>query len=679
MAKVYSWTGDLSYQLLECSGGTIEDPMTFEDIWQYFQDNPIALNYDIPSRLGGNPYELCENNADEWTGKNGLDAPIDDGVDYTKNSYSIKAEVLSVPIADTSVTGISYLGGAIRIYVPNLSLYSLGDHIKISGTTNYNGIYFIYNLNATSIDCRTLKSTPFDAADETFTGECSILKPLSLYYNEDGAENTFGTSVCNEINFSGKSDGLGSPIITGLAVRNWYGTSEDAVRYNYGISATKDFNLTSTWQDFSINIREETDAIGWAKNGASMRGYYNKTKKIILFFDGLSIGDCVWLDGVRFTCSNPNPEKIGLNSYIFNSGLLITDFFRDYGFTVQINLLDTYCGQRSSSSYYDGINFIGTNQGDMQLGDYDFDNSNKEGGSIFFNIFCKEDTGGINLTNIKAQGVSLLTPKDVYGAYNLKGNDSIFRNCNFVNCLNYMSAIDWTFDNCSWMGGRYFTTIAHSITINNTTIYGTSSYPLWVRVSSTSLSPETADTISNIKIIDSTPNKQIIYDYDYGYTADRYARISNLDISEMDDNVIIRLNSTYTAYQNHFLLAFSVELNIVNKIGQPIENAKVVVNDKDGNILWYNFTDVNGNTESKYLDYYEATYNGARYFYFNSTNDWIINCPFTLKISASGYKAYETVLMSNGYDRNLDYVKKGYNQTITLKRSPISIDNEVIC
>jgi len=123
MAKTYSWSGLTGYQYLYCRGGTELDPMTFEDIWQYFQDNPIAADFDVPQRLGSSPFELCENNASEWSGVNGIDTPTDDAVDYTKNSYSIKAEVLNVPTADTSATKLLLDGQYTQIYMPSTAGY----------------------------------------------------------------------------------------------------------------------------------------------------------------------------------------------------------------------------------------------------------------------------------------------------------------------------------------------------------------------------------------------------------------------------------------------------------------------------------------------------------------------------------------------------------------------------
>ena len=150
MVKTISW--DTVYNRIIASSNDSNDPLTFEDIWQYFQDNPLDETFEFPrDTLICSENELCEENADDWVPLNGFDNPADDGVNYTHNNYSISAEVLSVPIPDTSATKIKrVLADLIYVYMPNTSAYSTNEHIRITGTTNFNGIYLIKAISTNS-------------------------------------------------------------------------------------------------------------------------------------------------------------------------------------------------------------------------------------------------------------------------------------------------------------------------------------------------------------------------------------------------------------------------------------------------------------------------------------------------------------------------------------------------
>jgi len=151
MANTISFSST-GFMGIEAEGGDSDDPMTFDDIVSYFEANPIAADFTLPQVYGGSPWELCEENADEWEGINGMGTPADDGVDYNDNSYSVTAEITSVPSADTSATKIRVYGQDVYVYIPSASsTYSVDEKVRISGTTNFDGFYQINYTSSTYI------------------------------------------------------------------------------------------------------------------------------------------------------------------------------------------------------------------------------------------------------------------------------------------------------------------------------------------------------------------------------------------------------------------------------------------------------------------------------------------------------------------------------------------------
>lgn len=86
-----SWVGPL----YTVSGeGTAQAPIDFHIMFENLQGLKTGL-YQVPQNYGtgadeDNPYELCENNASEWTSAGDVGSPADEAVDYKYGSYAIK-------------------------------------------------------------------------------------------------------------------------------------------------------------------------------------------------------------------------------------------------------------------------------------------------------------------------------------------------------------------------------------------------------------------------------------------------------------------------------------------------------------------------------------------------------------------------------------------------------------
>jgi hypothetical protein len=796
MAKSYRW--DDNNGRIIASGGTESDPMTFKDITDYYEANPLPLNYNLPRRYGGkavitgdtttfsptagdkiavtingvlydnidisgctsinnvvtainnattayynvsgyvvaskdgsgylvltvrcedgdgditiadgsgtsstcvaklfntaprtltltnSPYELCENNASEWFGLNGMGTPTDDSSagDFTKGAYSITSQVSSVPTGvNISRVDSASTSTSDRIYVYcDSSSFSTGDEVRIVGTTNFNNVIFKI----------TGKSTGFiygycpryvPRVNETGITGATVIKDLSLCWNYNSAIRASfspytGISLCDKFKISAKSDGAGSPKIIGIIIRASTSDPSTLATGFYGAYINVDWDLTSAWQDFEFNIRDMAN-FAWFPNN-SYRGYWGRPAYFYVVFDGLSATENVWIDGMRCTNSNRNPQRISENNYVFTTGLTIpaSCWFKDYGFNVRFDVLDTNCWASSVIMYMEA-----TNIGEIQLGDYS--GGEKEGGVFIFNHFCIEDTGSLTFIKVQCQGITFMSFKDAYGGFNFSAYNiyNSYRNCNWINMLNFFSSeTGSTFENCTMMGYRYaFAFPQAGTTINGLFLYRASNYAFFVRTASS------ISTIKGVKYIDSsTSNRTLVNSDTYGgtYTGRPGLRLINLDASESGTG----LRYAITNYVFHeatntspiSYVAFSLNLNVTDESGNAISGATVVLKDKDDNQIFSTTTDANGAITEQTVDILKAqndVNNNTKYFYLDTpTVDWTYYYPYTLTVSKSGYETYTDTLLKDGYSRTNEICKNGYAGKVALKTAKaIIIDTD---
>lgn len=638
--------------------------------------------------LTNSPYELCENNASEWFGLNGMGTPTDDSSagDFTKGAYSITSQVSSVPtgvnISRVDSASTSY---RIIVYISDTSSFAVGDEVRIVGTSNFNNVIFKITNISKNIYVYGYCPRYAPLVNETGITGATVIKDLSLCWNYDSAIRASfspytGISLCEKFKISAKSDGAGSPKIIGIIIRASNSDPATLETGFYGAYINVDWDLTSAWQNFEFDIRDMSN-YAWFPN-LSYRGYWGRPTYFYVVFDGLSATENVWIDGMRCTNSNRNPQRISENNYVFTTGLTIPTscWFKDYGFNVRFDVLDTNCWASSVIMYMEA-----TNIGEIQLGDYS--GGEKEGGVFIFNQFCIEDTGGLTFIKVQCQGITFMSFKDAYGGFNFGTNNTTnaYRNCNWINMMNFFECeANSTFESCAMMGYRYaFAFPFASTTIDGMTLYKASSYPFFVRTAASTSS------MKNIKYIDAlTTNRNLLSSDTYGKDATRYGlRLINIDISECGTGLRFAINN----YAIHPIekspihyLAFSLNLNLADTEGTAIEGATVTVTDKDGNVAFTTTTDSNGDITEQAVDilkcqhdYIPPSGSNTKYFYLDTpTVDWTYYYPLTLTVSKSGYETYTDTLLKDGYSRTNEICKKGYTGKIALKRSRIAIDQE---
>jgi len=651
---------DSSYRIWVYSTNS-SDPMTFDDIYQYFLNNPMDKEWSLPTQVfGGDPYELVENNSENWFGLEGMSDATDDFVNFTFNNASIYSTVLSLPTVNetpTRVRSSDYIN--FYIYLPDTSMFEDGDEIVLQGHDYYNFECTINSISANVyISCPKPHGFPLTMDDTSPPATTRVTVPQAIVFNDDLANAYFGVSMADKFKFAIKSNTTTGKL-THVVLRNYYGSGTTGDRLKYGAYHEEDITLSSDWTNFSLHIRNMTAFQQRDADVPASRGYWDRTMKVYFLFENMSIGDNTSIDGVRYIATDRNPEKIGDNAFIFKTGLQVSSYFRDKGFYYQSNLLDNY----GKTSYYEGQYIYATTLGDIQLGDYDYDNEEHEGaGTIFFNSFCGEDSGSIKLHNVKAQGLTIRGPKGAYGIVNLLGENTVCRDCNFVNILNFMENRYWTLEGGTWSGGRYFYANYYAMYINKFTIYGTTGYQLWPRPSGT-------HTMRNLKIIDNTLNKLILFTYDYDFTEDLICgTYINLDISETN-NPIYQSNNRYTSYGCTPRIGFSIDLTVAETNGSGISNANVSVLDRNGALVFNATTDAEGKISTQDVIILEGYNVGPnKFFVFDTpTVDWTYYNPFTLTITKKGYVDYSLDFLET-YDKNNTIIKKGMDWSIVLEK-----------
>ena len=86
-----------------------------------------------------------------------------------------------------------------------------------------------------------------------------------------------------------------------------------------------------------------------------------------------------------------------------------------------------------------------------------------------------------------------------------------------------------------------------------------------------------------------------------------------------------------------FKQCYTFNLKVTDKEGNAIEGAEVIIHDKDGSVVFDDFTDGNGEitTEITYAE-------------FSESKGRVLKSPHTLTVSKDGYEEYTTVFTANG-------------------------------
>lgn len=200
------------------------DPVNFEKIYQFFKNNPIP-DEDAPQVYGGNPFELNEDNAQDWSAKNGTATITADSVEKKYNNYCTKIEVTGVNEVEGDITQIEVISNTyIRVYTPNAAAFNQYDEVYISGTENFDGFYRVNAVSTTYLYLYTTTITKDLTIVETPVG-AKIRKGFTVAFNENDTFQDYpGYYViyiahCNRLRFSIKSSNTDAKL-KGIVIRS---------------------------------------------------------------------------------------------------------------------------------------------------------------------------------------------------------------------------------------------------------------------------------------------------------------------------------------------------------------------------------------------------------------------------------------------------------------------------
>lgn len=616
-------------------------------------------------------YELTENNSAQWTGLNGMGTPSDSTTGVTMNTYSIASTVSSVPTG-TNITRVDGSSSVyISAYMTSTSGFAIGDEVQIIGTTNFNLVRFRISGISTNTYIQGYRPRYVPLINETGLSGPTVIKPLILAWNNGYGVTTSSInsiSLADNVKFSLASTCTGTPKLKAVIIRSYVGSTNPS-GFDQGCYIPLDENIPlngAGTTNYTFNIR---DGINWNWNAnTSGRGYWSQFAKLYFVFDGLAVGETVYLDGVRFT-GNINPSYEAENNYVLRSGVTVPSgcWFKDYGFNVRIDVLDSTLKQTNQGL----LKFSATNVGECQLGDYSSGYEEKEGGVFNWNTFCMEDTGyGWSFLRIQCQAIMFKGFKDQYGGFST-GNSTYnyYRNCTWINMLNFFQTENGsTFEDCVAMGGRYtFAFPPAGIVIDGFTTYAVSTRPFYVRALTT------APSLKGIKIVDSQARNLILADtYSSTATAKQGVRLVNLDMSETNSTSTLIINNLalHNPYTVEIYVAMSFKPIILDENGEPLQSAGVKLADKNGTQLFKTNTDANGTITERTVDIISAIAPASTQmtFYFSTPlSNWTSASPFTLTVTASGYETYTQIILPDTYSVTDEYCKNGFNDKIQLK------------
>lgn len=616
-------------------------------------------------------YELTENNASEWSGLNGMGTPSNSTTNVVMNSYNIASTVSSIPTG-TSITRVDGTSSPnISVYMANTSGFAVGDEVQIIGTTNFNLV--IFRIVTVTTNQRIIGYRPRNvpAINETGISGATVIKQLMLGWNDNygRAYTTINSiSMADNIKFSLSSTCTGTPKLKAVIIRNYLGSGNPA-GFEQGcyIPVNLDIPLSGAGiTNYTLNIR---DGVNWQWNAnTTARGYWGYFSKLYFVFDGLAVGETIYLDGVRFT-GNINSIYLSENNYVIHSGITVPSgcWFKDFGFNVRVDLLDCVPKQLLRGVF----DFTAANLGECQLGDYSGGYTDKEGGVINYNTFCMEDTGyGAAFLRVQCQGIMFKSFKNQYGGFSFFNcSNNNYRNCTWINMLNFFQSENGTtFKDCVSMGGRYnFAFPPAGIVIDGFTTYATSTRNFYIRASTT------APSLKGIKIIDDQARNLILADtYSSTATAKQGVRFVNLDMSETNSSSTLTINNLalHNPYTVEVYVAMSFKPIITDENGEPLQSASVKLCDKNDVCLFKLNTDANGTITEQTVDIISAIAPASTNmtFYFSTPlTNWTASSPFSLEIAADGYETYNQIILPDTYSVNDEYCKNGFNDKIQLK------------
>jgi len=239
-------------------------------------------------------------------------------------------------------------------------------------------------------------------------------------------------------------------------------------------------------------------------------------------------------------------------------------------------------------------------------------------------------------------------------------NNARFYDCTFQNMLDIGTTAGFL-SNCKWFGGRYLDRQSTGLTLENVSAIGVRGQIIF---------DGKATDYVNVRGLRAVGQNMIVYSYNYSGATKLYGRrLIDLDATGCT-NPYISITISGGAYETYHVLAYTMNFKIVDESGSVIQNAIINLKDKDGNEVFSETTDSNGEIAEQVVDTLLAYNNGSanKNYYINTPDvDWTKYYPFTLTISKSGYETYVNIITPT----------EKINQVITLKTaSDVMITNE---
>lgn len=559
--------------------GSSGNPVDFEYFFQGVKDFVSGLQ-QYPKNYGSgtesDPHELCENNASEWSESGDIGTPVDEGVDVSKGSYSIKA----------TKSG--------------------------SGTC-----VLMWNENGTF-------ENQFDSNYHYFNPEA-------------------GDRIRFEIKPSNAAIKLES-------VKVWTDSNRTGHEIPYWITHTNDDNgwtlSADTWNEFEWFLRDF--------DSPNYRFYCKYINRIDFTFSGGVTSDTILIDGLRIEHPDAGIKKYGGNTYVSTYGINITTCYFKQRHAMNLDIVAGAC-------YYGyGLFDIRTcpqfQMGGLggDVGEYLFPiNINIDTiETDTYNVRMLSNSADITFDNVNIRvpywperhGVYNGTPGNLYGtgAYKM-----IFRNCNIVSGdLSVMGKIE--FRNCVIQGYRHPIWGPDAV-LENVKLINMQSSHCWVDWGE----------LRGASFVDWTPTgvHTCVYMRQYRSIIPRTVTIINATHNS-NPNYMRLVQAKYWITEEQRVVdqickfGFTMNVKVKNAAGTLLEEAAVLLLDKDDNVIFDVLTDVNGDIVEQDVIVMEQNLNNplpddgshTEILYPWRTGDTDFETeyyPFKLTISKDGYADYQ--------------------------------------
>jgi len=615
------------YYMSWASEGSATDSIDWEEVWQYYQDNPLST-LQMPQTYGsgtaGAPYELCENNSGEWSGENNIGSIADESNIVNDGSYSIKASK-SANESSQAVTQCVYDNDRqTKFYISDTSDFSAGSYVDVditkfvylSGFTNYpDGVYAISSLSTNSYISVNIGYR----GDDTGT-----VYPVSAL-KWDGNDGYTDTYTNQEYFIAEPADTFKTAIRVSNSDIKFLGFMVGSEGDMYPNIFNQEETFTAdTWTDVEIDLKS-TGHIAYNRG----RSWWHRNDVIRLFFISGSSGD-IYADGVRFECQEPNIEKVAPRIYKHKLGIFFNGgYFKDNGYTI------IYDGMGGGSSFGMGVTYYEMDA--LTLGD-----SNSEVG--FTHIVSGWGESADEIFSVKSHtndvyiyGMNVFANHGAYDYRDSNGNRKFYDlwenkptgyvefdatnggiihadDCKFVNVLDlnldnsdsnaYLDLSNITTKNARY--GLYNPSNVEYMQLNGFTYYG--SY-MW----------SDQGTFYGLKPV--VNNAKFANQRRYYLSDDCLLRLRNMDFSEISGT-----ESYYESYHyaddpttdtanSEVYIEFELDLTVLDEDGNAIENANVSVDKEDGTNMFTDTTDSDGVSDGNYLPrfYSKNKYHGELY------------------------------------------------------------------